>query len=259
MTIASMGCHPLSVITALTVQDTSGVHDLLPLEPDWVERQTRTILNDIPVHAFKLGLLGSDAIINVIAEILLDYPDIPVVMDPVLASGRGDELTTEIMIKSIRKLLLPRVTLLTPNSLEARRLAFADEVDTASSHSHSLDACASRLLDTGCDFVLITGTHEHTAQVTNSLYTRGRLIRTDNWKRLPHSYHGSGCTLASAIAASIASGQTIIDSVIAAQSYTWGALSAGFQPGLGQYIPDRHFRNSIKEQTTCTQQNIEEQ
>lgn len=257
MTIASMGCHPLSVITAITVQDTSGVHDLYPFEPDWVARQTRAILNDIPVHAFKLGLLGSDAIINVIAEILTDYPDIPVVMDPVLASGRGDALTTEVMIKSMRKLLLPRVTLLTPNSMEAKRLAFADKIDAASSPNHSLDTCASRILDTGCDFVLITGTHEHTAQVTNSLYTHDKLIRTDSWTRLPHSYHGSGCTLASAIAASIASGQTIIDSVVAAQSYTWGALSAGFQPGLGQYIPDRYFRNSIKEQTTCIRQSVE--
>lgn len=247
MTIANMGCHPLSVITAITVQDTSGVHDIFPLRPEWVAHQANAILNDIPVHVFKLGLLGSDKIIHVIAEILLEYPQIPVVMDPVLASGRGDKLATKAMIDAMRKLLLPRATLLTPNSIEARRLAFTDARNATSPNYPTLEECAFRLLDMGCKYVLITGAHENTAQVINSLFTRDKKLCTNSWKRLPHSYHGSGCTLASAIAASIAAGQTIHESVLSAQSYTWHALKAGFRPGLGQFIPDRYSHSNNTE------------
>ncbi len=234
LTIASMGCHPLSVITAITVQDTSGVEDILPLDATWVARQARTILNDIPVHAFKLGVLGSIATIQAIAEILSDYPNVPVILDPVLASGRGDTLTHQMMIDVIRTYLLPYVTLLTPNSLEARQLAYNSKADNV-----SLQECAFRLLDMGCQYVLITGTHENTAQVNNVLFTANKHLRSDTWKRLPHHYHGSGCTLASAIAASIAVGQTVEKSVVTAQDYTWQTLDRGFKPGMGQFVPNR--------------------
>lgn len=245
LTIASMGCHPLPVITAITVQDTTGVEDILPLDSEWVENQARTLLEDMPVHAFKLGLLGSVEIIAAIAEIVSDYPEIPLIMDPVLASGRGDELATEDMIDAMRKLLLPQVTLLTPNSLEARRLALFEDDHERSSENLSLDECAYRLLDMGCEYVLITGTHENTAQVTNSLFTAEGQVRADEWKRLPYSYHGSGCTLASAIAASMANGLTVNESVYSAQVYTWRTLESSFRPGMGQHIPNRLFWASI--------------
>ncbi|HEY0663219.1 MAG TPA: hydroxymethylpyrimidine/phosphomethylpyrimidine kinase, partial [Thiobacillaceae bacterium] len=98
LTLASMGCHPLSVITAITVQDTARVDEVLAIDAEWVADQARMLLEDVPVAAFKLGMLGSPESIAVIAEILADYPDIPVILDPVLASGRGDELATDDMI-----------------------------------------------------------------------------------------------------------------------------------------------------------------
>ncbi|MCB1985100.1 MAG: hydroxymethylpyrimidine/phosphomethylpyrimidine kinase [Burkholderiales bacterium] len=241
LTIASMGCHPLSVITAITVQDTAGVEDILPLDSEWVENQARALLEDMPIHAFKLGLLGSVEIIAAIAEIVSDYPEIPLIMDPVLASGRGDELATEDMIDAMRNLLLPQVTLLTPNSLEARRLALFEDDNEECLDNLPLDECAYRLLDMGCEYVLITGTHENTTLVTNALYSTEGQIRSDEWKRLPHSYHGSGCTLASAIAASMANGQTVKDSVYSGQVYTWRTLDSSFRPGMGQHIPNRLF------------------
>lgn len=242
LTIASMGCHPLPIITAITVQDTMGVDEVLPLDAEWIDNQARAILEDMPVHAFKIGLLGSVEIIAAIAEIVSDYPEIPLIMDPVLASGRGDELSGEDMIDAMCRLLLPQVTLLTPNSLEARRLAVFDEEDGDSDPDIlSLDECAYRLLDIGCEYVLITGTHEHTTQVANVLYSADGRIRSDEWKRLPGSYHGSGCTLASAIAASMANGLTVNESVYAGQKYTWQTLNAGFRPGMGQSIPNRLF------------------
>ena len=123
LTLASLGCHPLSVVTAITVQDTAGVEGVLPIDAEWVADQARALLEDMPVAAFKLGMLGSVEVIAAIAEVIADYPDIPVILDPVLASGRGDQFADEEMIEAMIGLLLPQTTLLTPNSLEARRLA----------------------------------------------------------------------------------------------------------------------------------------
>jgi hydroxymethylpyrimidine/phosphomethylpyrimidine kinase len=236
LTLASMGCHPLSVITAITVQDTMGVEALQPIDADWVADQARCLLEDMPVDAFKIGALGSVENITAIAEILSDYPDVPLVLDPVLASGRGDELASDEMLHALRELLLPQTTILTPNSMEARRLAEADENDEP-----SLSTCAQRLIETGCEFVLITGTHEPTPQVINTLYGKGGVVRTDSWQRLPGSYHGSGCTLASAIAAMLANGLELPEAVREAQDYTWHALQKAYRPGMGQFLPDRLF------------------
>ncbi len=238
MTLSSMGCHPLSVLTALTVQDSAGVEDALAIDADWVADQARALLEDMSVSAFKIGMLGSIENIAAIAEIISDYPEIPLVLDPVLASGRGDELASEDMIVALRELLLPQATLLTPNSLEARRLALDESDDD---DDPGLDECARRLIGAGAEYVLITGTHEHSAQVVNSLYGENGLIRADAWDRLPGSYHGSGCTLASAIAANLANGLDIAEAVRDAQDYTWQSLANGFRPGMGQYLPDRFF------------------
>ena len=236
LALASMGCHPLSVLTAITVQDTLGVEGVQPLEAEWVADQARCLLEDMPVDAFKIGVLGSVENITAIAEILSDYPDVPLILDPVLASGRGDELASDEMLHALRELLLPRTMILTPNSTEARRLAETDDEDDP-----SLGSCAQRLIEMGCDYVLITGTHEPTPQVVNTLYGRGGVVRTDAWERLAGTYHGSGCTLASAIAALLANGLEIAEAVREAQEYTWNTLSKAFRPGMGQFIPDRLF------------------
>ena len=238
MTLSSMGCHPLSVVTALTVQDSAGVEDVLAIDADWVSDQARALLEDMSVSAFKVGMLGSVENIAAIAEIISDYPDIPLVLDPVLSSGRGDELASEDMIAALRELLLPQTTLLTPNSIEARRLALDESNEE---DDPDLAECARRLVGAGAEYVLITGTHEHTPQVVNSLYGENGLIRADPWARLPGSYHGSGCTLASAIAANLANGLELAEAVRDAQDYTWQALENGFRPGMGQYLPDRFF------------------
>lgn len=238
LTLSSMGCHALSVITAITVQDTAGVEDLQAIDSDWVVDQARLVLEDMPVSAFKIGLMGSVENVAAIAEVVADYPDIPLVFDPVLASGRGDELVTEDILSAMRELLLPQTTIITPNSREARRLVLENGEDDEEA---DLAVCANKLLDLGCEFVLITGTHENTPQVINTLYGPEGVIRADTWERLPGSYHGSGCTLASAIAATLANGLELPEAVREAQEYTWQTLNAGFRPGMGQYIPDRFF------------------
>jgi hydroxymethylpyrimidine/phosphomethylpyrimidine kinase len=238
LTIASMGCHPLSVVTAITVQDTSGVDDVLAMDADWVVDQARAMLEAVPVAAFKIGLLGSVENIPAIAEVLADYPDVPLVLDPVLSSGRGDELADDDMLDAMRELLIPQTTIITPNSIEARRLAINEDDEN---DDPSLEECAKRILAMGCEYVLITGTHEQTTQVTNTLYNEKGVVRADSWERLPGIYHGSGCTLASAIAALLAQDVDVPEAVMEAQEYTWQTLKSGFRPGMGQHIPDRLF------------------
>jgi hydroxymethylpyrimidine/phosphomethylpyrimidine kinase len=237
LTLASMGCHPLSVVTALTVQDTRGVEALLAIDPDWVSAQARALLEDMPVAAFKLGVLGSAENAIAIADVLEDYPDVPVVVDPVIASGRGDPLADDALIDALRNQIVPQSTIVTPNSLEARRLAEDDVED----EGLDLDRCAARLLAMGCDYVLVTGPHELGAEVVNTLYGDSGIVRADRWPRLAGSYHGSGCTLASAIAAALANGLGVAEAVRDAQEYTWQALASGFRPGMGQLLPDRFF------------------
>ncbi len=236
LTLSSMGCHALTVVTAITVQDTAGVEDIMSIEADWVTDQARVLLEDMPVAAFKIGMVGSVENCAAIAEVVSDYPDVPLILDPVFASGRGDEMATDEMIEAMRELLIPQTTIITPNSLEARRLA-----DDGSDEEQTLEDCAKRILEMGCEYVLITGTHENTPQVVNTLYGQQGVIRSDSWQRLPGSYHGSGCTLASAIAATLANGLDVPEAVREAQEYTWQTLNAGFRPGMGQHIPDRLF------------------
>ncbi|WP_412478719.1 bifunctional hydroxymethylpyrimidine kinase/phosphomethylpyrimidine kinase [Azonexus sp. IMCC34839] len=247
LTLGSLGCHPLTALTALTVQDTVGVHSLHPVSPELVEQQARAALEDMPVAAFKIGVLGSVENVLMVAEIVSDYPEIPLILDPVLASGRGDDLSGEDIIAAMREMLLPQTTLITPNAPEARRLVESDEDD----EEPSIDTCATRLIEMGAQYVLITGTHENTPQVVNTLYGPEGVIRRDRWERLPGSYHGSGCTLASAITGAIAQGARIEDAVRDGQDYTWQTLKAGFRAGMGQFIPDRFFWARSEDEETA--------
>lgn len=230
--IASMGCHAAPVITTLTVQDTQDIKEILPLSPGLVTAQARAVLEDMPVAAIKIGLMGSVEIAEVIHTLLKDYPDIPVILDPVLATGGGTPLANAQLIDALRTLLLPMIKVLTPNSIEARQLA--PEAD-------SLDACAMALLSRDCEFVLITGTHENSPKVINNLYGNNRRLESFAWERLPGRYHGSGCTLASAIAGLMAQGQEPYSAIHQAQEYTWQSLRAGYRIGMGQYLPHRLF------------------
>jgi hydroxymethylpyrimidine/phosphomethylpyrimidine kinase len=230
--LASQGCHAATVITALTVQDTEDVAGFMAVEATQIIAQARAVLEDIPVAAIKIGMLGSIENAEAVHSILTDYPEIPVVFDPVLASGRGTDLGGSELIEVVQALLLPVTTILTPNSPEAR--ALAPGADT-------LDACALALLDHGIDYVLVTGSHEHTTHVINRLYGDQRLLETFTWERLPHSYHGSGCTLAASLAGLLAQGLEPFTAFHEAQDYTWNSLRHGYRPGLGQHLPHRFF------------------
>ena len=230
--LASIGCHAAPVLTAVTVQDTQNVKSYAAVEAGLVVEQARAVLEDMSVVAFKIGMLGSIENVEALHSMLTDYGDIPVVLDPIILAGGGGMLADEEIIDAMVNLLFPLTTVLTPNSREARGLA--PEAD-------SLDACAQELLEAGCEYVLITGTHERTVEVVNTLYGNRRLLESYAWERLPNSFHGSGCTLAAAIAGLLAHGLDPVAAVHEAQEFTWQSLKHGHRLGMGQHLPNRFF------------------
>ena len=229
---ASMGARVAPVITALTVQDTQNVKYFSVTDAKLLAEQARHILEDMPIAAFKIGMVGSVENIDAIHKILHNYHEIPVIVDPIISAGGGMSLATEEMALAYSDLLFPLTSLVTPNSNEVRLLA--PEAD-------SLDSCAQELMDDGCEYVLLTGTHEGTDEVINTFYGLHKKIESSCWERLPHSYHGSGCTLTSAIAGLVACGHAIPDAVTIAQEYAWQSLLHGYQSGMGQHHPDRLY------------------
>ncbi|MDB4042261.1 hydroxymethylpyrimidine/phosphomethylpyrimidine kinase [Methylophilaceae bacterium] len=245
LTLASLGCHPLSVTTGITVQDTVGVDSLMALGSEWVNDQARSILEDMDVVIFKCGVLSSLENMTAVAEIVADYPNIPLIIDPVLASGRGDDLANADMLLAMTELLFPQSLLITPNSFEARRLVIEDNEEFS---SITIEECAERLRVMGCENTLITGTYEKTDSVINTLFDHQGQPTPFYWDRLPGNYHGSGCTLTSAIAGYYAQGLSLEVAVKEAQNFTWHTLNNAFKPGMGQSIPDRFFwRNDFKD------------
>lgn len=227
--LASQGCHTAPVVTCLTVQDSRNVIEKIPVSGSQVFDQAMTVLADLPIAACKIGLLGSINVIEAVQQVLLQYPSLPVILDPILAAGGGYSLTNINICEAMITKLFPLVKVLTPNSQEARILT----------RTNTLEEAALQLLDYGCQAVCITGTHENSATVINSLYSQGQPAYSWEWPRLPFSYHGSGCTLASSLAGQLALGKDMRSAVYEAQRYTWTSLQRGFQAGHGQAFPYR--------------------
>jgi len=230
-TVAAHACQAVSLVTCLTAQDTRNVRKLYPQPAANFRRQLEVLLSDINPVMLKIGLLGEARLASVLADCLQQL-DTPVVLDPVLAAGGGTDLASAALLEVIRERLLPRTRLLTPNRAEARRLSGSENAESA----------AQALLQTGCQQVLLTGADEAEAgQVRNSLFNADGRVDYD-WPSLPHVYHGSGCTLASACACQLALGLAPAEAVRAAQQFTWDALRRANRPGKGQHIPNRRWR-----------------
>ena len=229
--IHNLGAHCASVITALTVQNTANVLNFTPTAAELVIQQADALAADMPIHAIKIGMIGSLANVEAICQWLKRHPKIPVIVDPVTIASGGGKLGNDAIIKAINEQLMPYTTIVTPNAIEARQLAQSD----------TLSECAKILSSYGCEYVLLKGTHEPTENVLNLLYNQQGLIETYTWPRLPQNYHGSGCTLASSIAALLAQDKTMIAAVAAAQAYTWQCLAHAYQPGRAQHVPNRWY------------------
>ena len=234
-TMSAMGCHAAPVTTALTVQDTASVTNFQLVDLELIQAQMQAVFHDMPISAVKTGMLGNREIVSVIAEELKQRPGIPLIVDPVLRSNKDDNLSEDSLTLSITELLLPLATLISPNIPEAALLAgkqLTDNVDA--------DECASLLYSSDIHCAcMITGTHAQTTKVINRYYRQGRLVKEWAWPRLQYEYHGSGCTLASAITAGIARGLEMEQALEQAQRFVINSLQSGFKPGQGQHIPNR--------------------
>ncbi len=226
--IGAAGCHALPVITALTTQNTRTFAGLIPQDPASVEKQTELLKQDFQIDACKIGMLGNARLIEPIAVVLSDLK-IPAVFDPVLITGTGDPVADNTMQSLMVDELLPLCRIITPNGPETRTLAGIQETAGA----------ADKLLNYGCDAVLVTGADEDTAMVTNRLYRKNRTVLSYTWERLAGVYHGSGCTLSASIAARLAHGSDLETAVNNAQKYTWHTLKHGQRLGRGALQPDR--------------------
>ncbi len=229
--IGACGGRALSVVTCLTIQDTRTVFRCMPMDAASITQSLQRLFADLPVAAVKLGLTGSVEIARAIAGILATHPDIPVVLDPVLASGDGTPLADLALREALLDHLFPCLTLATPNSLEARTL----------SGEQDLARCAERLLARGAEALLITGGHEPGESIVNRLFTREGACVEHISPRIDREFHGTGCTLSAAIATGLALHRPIEDAVETALTYTLQTLAHADQPGHGQALPDRWF------------------
>jgi hydroxymethylpyrimidine/phosphomethylpyrimidine kinase len=230
--VAALGGHAVGVITAHTVQDTTDVRRVVAADVALLREQVDALLADIPIGAVKVGLIGDSGQVDFLADLVARVGR-PLVLDPVLRAGGGAELATDTLVSELKRVLLPRVDVLTPNAVEARRLTGLQD----------LDACGAALLEAGARNVLITGgddVHGAPAEVVvNRWYRHAGAPRAFSWPRLRGPFHGAGCTLASAIAILLARGLPVAAALADAQAYVHAALERGFAPGRGRPIPGR--------------------
>lgn len=227
--IAAMGGHAAVVCTALTVQDSQRVYGFEAVSPELIRQQAAAVLKDLPVAAIKLGMLGSGAIAGVVESVLLANPHIPVVLDPVLAANSGGNLANDDLAQGLLR-LFPLATIITPNSPEARRLAETDDLPASIQRLHAL----------GARHILLKGGHEEGDIIVNTLHGPDGVLAESRTPRLAGEFHGSGCTLASALAAGLAAGHALAESVQHAEAFVAHALGRADRPrNDGQFLPVR--------------------
>ncbi len=235
---AAMGCHGLSVITGILMGDTTRIEELQFIDPDWLSDQARLVLEDMPVAAFKIGVLGSIDNVSTIAEIVSDYPEIPLVLDPFISGMPLQGMDDEDIANAMCDLLIPQTTLLLISSVDLTLLA---ETWRDPSSQDSLLSDVMHLINSGCEYVLVTGTASAVHNVANTLFDASGVVREDFWPRLPGAFVGAGSTLAAAITAMLANRIDVPEAVLEAQEFTHAALTHAQRFGMGKLVPDHYF------------------
>jgi hydroxymethylpyrimidine/phosphomethylpyrimidine kinase len=229
-TMLACGVHGMSVLTAVTAQNSVGVQGAWELSPDAVRAQFRSVVDDIGVQAVKTGMLGSPALVETVAGLLSEVRDtgVPVVVDPVGVSKHGDPLLAPEAVSSVRSRLLPVATVVTPNLYEVAQLTGVKVTDRS-----GMREAAEAVRALGPSWVLVKGGHLAGDEAADLLYDGAE----ERWFSAPRydnrHTHGTGCTLASAVAAYLARGESVPASVANAKEYVTGAVAAGFALGSG--------------------------
>ncbi|RJG05112.1 hydroxymethylpyrimidine/phosphomethylpyrimidine kinase [Noviherbaspirillum cavernae] len=235
---AAMGCHGLSVVTSILISDTTRIEDVQIIDADWVADQARVVLEDMPVAAFKVGIVGGIENVSVIAEIVSDYPDIPLILDPFISAMPDLGPEAEDTLIAIRELLIPQTTIFVTSAVELGHLA---ETWREPSADDTMAADAMQLIDSGCEYVFVTNTPGDVHGVTNSLFNESGVMRNDTWQRLSGPFTGAGGTLSATIAAMLANGVDVPAAAFEAQEFTNATLAGAQRLGMGKLIPDRYF------------------
>jgi hydroxymethylpyrimidine/phosphomethylpyrimidine kinase len=235
-TMLALGVHGMSVLTAVTAQNSLGVQGAWELPEEAVRAQYRAVVDDIGVQAVKTGMLSSAVLVETVADLLAGTPDAPVVVDPVGVSKHGDPLLAASALDSVRTKLLPLATVATPNLDEVAQLT-----GVVVERESDLREAAAAVLSYGPRWALIKGGHLEGDAV--DLLTDGG---EEHWLRAPRHdnrhTHGTGCTLASAVASGLAKGLTVPEAVREAKAYVTGAIAAGFALGAGIGPVDHGWR-----------------
>ena len=226
-TVTALDGFAMTAVTALTAQNTLGVQGVHPVPPEFLRLQIASVVDDLGVDAVKTGMLGDGATIDVVVQALAALPcGLPVVVDPVMVAKGGAALLAPAAIAHLKHALLPRATLLTPNLPEAALLA-----GMAIDSEAAMYRAAERLLTLGVPAVLLKGGHLDSADVLDLLATPDGIQAFRSPRLATRHTHGTGCTLASAIAAGLAQGMALADAVARARAYVFQAIAAA--PGFG--------------------------
>ncbi|MDR6544069.1 hydroxymethylpyrimidine/phosphomethylpyrimidine kinase [Chryseobacterium rhizosphaerae] len=242
-TASALGCFSTSVLTALPVQNTQGVRTIYPIPVEAVADQIKAILDDIFPDAIKIGMVHTPQLVETIVSTLSQYTRIPVVFDPVMVATSGHRLIEEETITAITEKLFPIADIITPNMDEAAILA-GMKVETL----EDLYTAGEKIKQLGCKSILLKGGHQETSTITSLFYDEhGQYHTFETLKLNTNNTHGSGCTLSSAIAAYLAQGKNLYDSVSLGQDYVYEAIknSIDVQTGYGNG-PLNHFFNPQK-------------
>lgn len=228
-TFAALGCHGMAVITALTAQNTQGV-DAVHLAPAcFVAKQIASVFDDIDVAAIKIGMLGSDTIVEAVAGALAPHRGLPVVLDPVLVATSGAALGDAVVVGAMRARLFPLATLITPNLAEAARFAGTGPLET----HEAMEIAARRLVGEGAAAWLLKGGHRHAETADDLLLDGGEMLWFSSPRVATRNTHGTGCTLSSAIAAFLAKGSGLHEAVAQAKAYLDDALAGADRLRVG--------------------------
>ena len=230
--ISNCGGHALPIASCLTTQNSVEVLSITALNTEMIKQQADILLQDMNISACKIGVIPNQATADTIADIVANFSSVPVVLDPVLGPTRGRSFVDSAALKSIRHKLLSKVDVITPNHTELTQLCALEDTQ-----QRQIEA----LSELGPEYVLVTGADQDTQQVHNVLYGKSQLIQDYQWPRLNASYHGSGCTLSSALACFLALGHGVESASQRAQEYTYAALQHAEPLGQGQLIPDRNI------------------
>jgi hydroxymethylpyrimidine/phosphomethylpyrimidine kinase len=236
-TFSALGCYGMSVITALTAQNTVSVTGIQAVPPEFIALQMDAVMTDIGADAVKIGMLHSPEVISTVAECLQQYDCSSIVLDPVMVTRNGDQLLQDDAVQALKEYLFPMATVITPNLAEASILLDRDVTEIA-----QMEGACRDLADFGCDRVFLKGGALDGANSVDLLYDRGEILKLESPRVDTRNSHGTGCTISAAIASCLAKGMELSAAVRGAKAYIDGALRGGAAVKIGSgHGPVHHF------------------